>query len=231
MKKNIIIIILIIIAVAAGYVMAKQDASLREQREAADATKSYIATLEDTVTRLKARETQLAIQYDEDTTHANAQLARFRWLVDHAKPKIVYRDGRVDTIPGAPITIEVLADSAEAAIAACQAVVQTCELRVAVKDSILGVRETQLDSASSLAKRWEKIAKGPFFRVGLEATTTLDWKPEAALDLTAGRGRLKLLGRVEVSEGTQTCGFVNNEFYQCDTSSPVVGRFGVRWQP
>jgi len=130
--------------------------------------------------------------------------------------------GTVDTIPK-----EVLVYVADSTIRACTQALGTCERRVAVE------RERG-DSLQTAADQWKRVAKGPFLTPELEATTTLDWKPELAASLTLGRGRLQALARLAYTYTTTPSPVYDPELGVLpDSTSAFTGtlRVGVRWTP
>lgn len=126
---------------------------------------------------------------------------------------------RTDTL-----TVERVVYLADSTIRACEAVVETCEVRV-------GLARERADSAESAARQWKRIARGPFIRPAIEATTALgDWTPQAAAEVTLGRGALKVLGRLEVGQGAESCTFVpQTEGYACSRPVETTTRVGVRY--
>ena len=121
------------------------------------------------------------------------------------------------------LTVERVIYIADSTIKACEAVVATCEQRVAVVTEMA-------DSARSAAKQWEKIAKGPFFRPAVEGTLSLDMDWQAAGEITLGRGAFKALARVDVGPGAETCAFLpRHQAYSCSTPTDAVVRLGARY--
>lgn len=152
--------------------------------------------------------------------------------------------GRVDTlrqwrtrwdsvlVPGATdtVTIERVVQVADSTIRACEAVVATCEERVATARERGDSAERMAAHWQEAAAQWKKAARGPFVRPAVEGTVTagLDW--QAAGEVTVGRGRFKVLARLDVGQGAETCAFSpNTEAYTCSTPTEATARFGLRW--
>ena len=152
--------------------------------------------------------------------------------------------GRVDTlrqwrtrwdsvlVPGATdtVTVERVVQLADSTIRACEAVVATCEERVATARERGDSAERMAEHWQEAAAQWKKSARGPFIRPAVEGTLTPALAWQAAGEVTVGRGRFKVLGRLEVGNGAETCAFTGqSEVYQCSTPTEAVARFGVRW--
>lgn len=154
--------------------------------------------------------------YQIDTLH----LTRWRTRWDSIRVP-----GATDTIP-----VEIIVQVADSTILACTAALGTCEQRVATATERGDSAVAAADHWKEAASQWQKASKGPFLRPAVEATTTLDWEPQAAFDLTLGRGAFKVLGRVELGQGAETCAFQpNTEAYSCSQPVEVTTRLGVRW--
>lgn len=133
--------------------------------------------------------------------------------------------GATDTIP-----VEVVVRVADSTILACTAALQTCEERVAVATARGDSAKAASADWERAAGQWKRIARGPWLALAVEGTVTPDLVPQAAGELTVGRGHLKVLGRVEVGEGAETCAFVpNTEAYTCSTPVEATVRLGARW--
>ena len=171
--------------------------------------------------------------YGVDTVSWRGRVAYWRSLAGRA--------GRVDTVAGVPDTVQIpvreLIAAADSALGACEAVVTSCEARVALERERVATEQGRVkierergDSAVSAAEQYRKAAKGPFLRPAVEGTLTPDLAWQVAGEVTLGRGRFKVLARVDVNEGAETCSFVpNTETYACSTPTEATARFGVRW--
>lgn len=108
--------------------------------------------------------------------------------------------------------------------------VQTCEQRVAVATERGDSAEQEAAHWQEAATQWKKVARGAWIRPSIEGTVTTDLVWQAAAEVTLGRGALKLLGRVDVGEGAETCAFVpNTESYACSTPVDATVRLGGRY--
>lgn len=153
-----------------GIMLVKQFESTSKQRARAEAAELAIDSLDSVIDSLEQT-------YKQDTV----RLTKWRTRWDTVK-------AGVDTVP-----VETIIEVADSTINACQAALSTCETRVA--------RERErADSIESAKKAWERLAKGPWISPRLELTVTPSLTPQAALDLTLGRGRLKVLARAEVGD-------------------------------
>ena len=117
--------------------------------------------------------------YTSDTVYLN------KWKIKWDTLRLA---GKTDTVPK-----EVIIAIADSTIQACTMALNTCEMRVAVE------RE-RADSIESAMDKWKKVTKGPWITPRLEVTVTPQFTPEAALDLSLGRGRLKGLIRAEIGD-------------------------------
>jgi hypothetical protein len=140
---------------------------------------------------LRRRGDSLEAAYHADTVTFN------HW---HTKWDTLRLPGKADTIP-----VPVLVAIADSTIQACTLALRTCEERVKTE------RERG-DSLAVAAASWKRVAKGPWLTPRLELTLTPQLDPQAAAELSVGRGRLRLLGRAEVG-------------------SDAVVRLGLSWSP
>lgn len=180
------------------------------ERRARSEAEERAAVAEAAVDSLDQLAAELRKQYRVDTVTLTRWKTRWDSIVG---------PGRTDTL-----TIERVILVADSTIRACEAVVKTCEMRVAVE------RERG-DSAVSEAKQWKRLARGPFIRPALElSVATADWLPQAAAEVTLGRGHLKALGRFEAGQGPETCGYEpQTEAYVCSREVATTARLGLRW--
>lgn len=133
--------------------------------------------------------------------------------------------GATDTIP-----VEIVREVADSTIRACTQALGTCEQRVATATERGDSAVREAEHWQEAAAQWKKAARGPFIRPAVEGTVTpeLDW--QAAGEVTVGRGRFKVLARLDVGQGAETCAFSpNTEAYSCSTPTEATARFGVRW--
>lgn len=108
--------------------------------------------------------------------------------------------GRTDTL-----TVERVVLVADGTIRACTVALRTCEERVKTE------RERG-DSLAVAAASWKRVANGRWLTPRLELTVTPQLAPQAAAELSVGRGKLRLLGRAEVG-------------------SEATVRMGISWSP
>lgn len=212
-KTVIILILFFLLAVLWGAAQSRG----RSQAEArADSAKAKAEEAHKVVDSLLLVEAALRERYKADTTY----LTRWRTRWDS-----IMVPGKTDTF-----TVERVIYIADSTIKACEAVIGTCELRVAAATERGDSASSEAAHYKEAARQWEKIAKGAWLRFSVEGTTDLDWKPEAAADLTLGRSRLKALGRVVVREGAESCTFSDTaNAYGCSSEVQVEGRFGLRY--
>lgn len=180
------------------------------ERRARSEAEERAAVAEAAVDSLDQLAEQLRKQYRVDTVTLTRWKTRWDSIVG---------PGRTDTL-----TIERVILVADSTIRACEAVVKTCERRVAVE------RERG-DSAVSAATQWKRVARGSFIRPAFEATLeTEGWTPQLAAEVTLGRGHLKVLGRLEGAQGPEVCDFVpQTEAYACSRDWATTARLGLRW--
>lgn len=151
---------------------------LRE-RQAAIRAERRAVTAEEAADSLRRRGDSVAVVYQVDT------LRLTRWMT---RWDSVTLPGVVDTVP-----VEVLVAVADSTIRACTVALSTCELRVATE------RERG-DSLAVAAASWRKVARGKWVTPRLELTVTPRLDPQAAAEVSVGRGRLRVLGRAEVGD-------------------------------
>lgn len=161
----------IVLVVAVVLFFQQRQAASRAERRAAMATAAADS--------LRRRGDSLAAAYTVDT------LRLTRWVT---RWDSVTMPGVVDTVP-----VEVIVAVADSTIRACTLALGTCEERVKTE------RERG-DSLAAAAASWKKIARGPFLSPRIELTVTPQLEPQAAAELSVGRGRLRLLGRAEFGE-------------------------------
>lgn len=189
----------------------------------AEAAEAAAHDAQQAIDSLRVIEDSLTEAYDRDTTTFATALQRWRSLAQRVRG----RDTVWDTLP---VPVEVIVAVADSTIQACEAAKLTCEARVAIVTERADSAGQQAAYWEEAAKQWKRLARGPFLRPALEITTTLDWKPQGAFDLTLGRSRLKVLGRVEVGEGPESCEYVpQTEGTVCSTALETTGRVGVRY--
>jgi hypothetical protein len=140
---------------------------------------------------LRRRGDSLAAAYHTDTL----TLTRWRTRWDS-----IVGPGRTDTL-----TVERVILVADSTVQACTAVVRTCEERVKTE------RERG-DSLAVAAASWKRVARGKWISPSIEATLTPGLIPQAAGQIAVGRGKWRILARVEVG-------------------SAAVMRLGVVWSP
>lgn len=174
------------------------------QRQAVSEAERRAETATTAADSLRRRGDSLAVRYAGDTATLHRQLTSWEALLARLQRQrdTTWLPGEVDTVP---VPVEVIVAVADSTIRACTLALGTCEARVKTE------RERG-DSLGAAAASWKKVARGPFLTPRLELTVTPQFEPEAAAELTLGRGRLKLLGRAEVG-------------------SDAVVRLGVSWSP
>jgi hypothetical protein len=173
---------------------------------------------------LQQRVDSMATAYTADTAGFHALLGRWQRLAARARG--------VDTLPGTidSIPYPVLVALADSTINACTVALSTCEQRVAAVTEQRDSAASEAAHWAEAAGQWKRVARGPFAVLAVEATTTLSWKPAAAVEATLGRGHLKALGRVDVAAGEQACAFSSTQdAYSCSTTGTVTARLGARW--
>lgn len=215
---------LLLLLMAAAVLWA--DHRRQQAVEKAEAATDQAQQARHSVDSLLQLEAALRERYAGDTAAFQEVLVRWKRLAARARG--------VDTLPGGVDTVEVPVEVviavADSTIRACEAVVSTCEQRVAVATERGDSAVSEARHWEEAAAQWKKASRGPFLRPAVEGTLTpgLDW--QAAGEVTLGRGRLKVLARVDVGEGQETCAFVaNTEAYTCSTPTEATARFGVRW--
>jgi len=211
MIKWIVLFILLIIAFFAGDRWSRSVTNAKVNAAKAEAELAHAS-----VDSLLLLEASWMERYKQDTI----------WST-HWKTKwdSITLPGTIDSIPVK--TIIMIADST---IKSCRVAQATCETRVALATERADSSASEAASYKEAVDQLEKLIKGPFFRPSLEATTDFDWRPEAAFDVTAGRGHLKLLGRFVVREGAESCDFgADANTYACSTKWEGEGRVGVRY--
>lgn len=182
--KNWLIAALAVGGIVLGVMLTKQSQSTDRQRARADAAERSVHSLDSIIDSLSTK-------YHVDTV-------RFaKW---HTRWDTLTAPGTVDTIP-----VEQIIRVGDSTINTCTEALSTCETRVA--------RERErADSIASALTAYKRLVKGPWVSPRIELTTTPQWTPEVAVDLSIGRGRLKGLVRAEVG----------------DTATI---RFGFSWRP
>lgn len=180
------------------------------ERVARSKAEARAHTADSMVVVLGKRADSLASVYRADTVRLTQWRTRWDSIVG---------PGRTDTL-----TIERVIAVADTTIRACTAALSTCELRVAVANE-------RADSAQSAAASWKRLARGPWLRPSLELSIAPNgWTPQAAAEVTLGRGGLKVLGRIEAGETGSTCEYVSTqEATVCSSTITAVGRVGVRY--
>lgn len=221
MIKWIIVIILLVVALWAGDTYGRSIMNAKVDEAKAEAEQAHAA-----VDSIKLIEATLMERYASDTSTFHDILTRWKRIAAHAS--------RIDTLPDAvdtiEVPIEVIVAVADSTIQACTTALQTCEQRVAIATERADSSASEASSYKEAVVRLEKLIKGPLIRPSIEFTTTTKWSPQAAFDLTLGRGHLKALGRVDVSEGAETCDFQPNvEAYSCSTPIEATVRLGARY--
>lgn len=150
-----------------------------QQRQATSEAKRRAETATAAADSLRRRGDSLAARYTVDTL----RLTRWQTRWDS-----ITLPGRVDTVPR-----EILIRVADSTIQACTLALGTCEERVRTE------RERG-DSLAAAAASWRKVARGPWLQPRIELTVTPQLEPQAAAELSVGRGRLRVLARAEFGE-------------------------------
>jgi len=207
---------LIVVVLLAVLLWATERHARTVAEERARAQTDSAQTARAAVDSLKGVEAALRTRYATDTV----TLTRWRTRWDS-----IVGPGRTDTL-----TVERVVVVADSTIRACEVVVTTCERRVAVATERGDSAERESAHWQEAAGQWKRQVKGPWIRPSIEATIAPGLVWQAAGEVTLGRGALKLLGRVDVGEGAETCSLApNTETYTCATPVAATLRAGVRW--
>lgn len=221
------LLVLLLLALAVWALAERRGSSRAEaQARAAQTVADRLVQQRDSQTAVAEA---LAQRYDADTTAWRQLLARWQRMVRTARGTVdtAWMPGTVDTVP---VPVGALLAVADSTIRACEATVTTCEQRVAIEAQRTATERERGDSLQSAATNWKRVARGPFIGLAVEGTLTTDFQPQAAGEVTLGRGKLRVLGRVEVGEGAETCSFAPTvEAYTCSTPVEATVRFGARW--
>lgn len=209
MMKWLVLLLLLLAAYWAGDKLGTARANAKADSLTVVAEQTHRA-----VDSLKRVEAALRERYTVDTV----VLTRWRTRWDSLKV--------TDSVP-----VEVLVYVADSTIRACTLALGTCEARVAAATERGDSAESEAATWQATAAQWKRVARGPLLRPALEGTLrTSDWSPQAAAEVTVGRGAFKLLGRIEAAEGPETCAFVpQTETYACRRDWETTGLVGVRW--
>jgi hypothetical protein len=207
-------VLLFLLLAAVLYATDRHARSVAETR--ADSATALAQEARAAVDSLKQIEASLRELYRTDTV----TLTRWRTRWDS-----IVGPGRTDTL-----TVGQVIGVADSTIRACTAVVQTCEQRVAVATERGDSAEREAAHWQEAATQWRKVARGPLIILAVEGTVTTGLEPQGAGEITLGRGKLKVLGRIEVGQGAETCAILpNTDAYSCSTPIESTVRLGALW--